>query len=315
VTKLSAGGTFFPIPQVGAYANYSETFNTVAAGFPTIFGAAFGPTEGEGWSTGLRFNLFSGRIVGSIGYYDSRERNRIAPAALTGITEINRIWTNLQKTQNTIAGFRDTTDYYARGYELDVVANLTRNFRLRGSFAKPKTELTNSIPGLRNYFNLHIAEWQAAANNPATQGQSSVVTDIFNLRARINSSVDHRRLDGSPDYTGSVFGTYTFASGRLARLRAGLGATVTGPLLLGNQTDRPFDYIKSDARFLATATLGYRLKVLQRDVNLQLNVTNLLDDKDPVFTAVRGAANGIIYPNTFHYNEPRKFVLTATFEL
>lgn len=315
VTKFSSGATFFPVPQVGAYANYSQTFNTVAAGFPSIYGEAFGPTEGEGYSAGLRFNLLSGRVVGSVGYYDSQEKNRIAPAALTGITEINRIWTNLLKSQNTFVGFRDTTDYFASGYELDVVANLTKSFRLRGNFARPKTELTNSIPGLRRYFNQHIAEWQAAASNPATQGQSSVVTDIFNLRTRINSSVDHRRLDGSPDYTGSVFGNYTFSSGWLNRLRAGLGATVTGPLLLGNQTNLPFAYIKSEPRFLGNAALGYTARIANRKVNVQLNVSNLLDDSDPVFTGVRGAANGTIYTNTFYYNEPRKFVLTVTLDL
>ena len=315
VTKFSSGGTFFPVPQIGAYVNYSQTFNTVAAGFPTIFGQLFGPTEGEGVSAGLRFNLFGGRIVGSAGYYDSQEKNRIAPTALTGITEINRIWTNLLKTQNISAGFRDTTDYFANGYELDLVANVTKNFRLRANYARPKTELTHSIPGLRRYFDLNLAEWQAAANNPATQGQSSVVTDIQNLRNRITSSADHRRLDGSPDFTGSIFGNYTFDSGRLKRLRAGLGATVTGPILLGNQTDKPFDYVTSSTRFLANASLGYRLKLGQRSVNLQLNVSNLLDDKKPVFTAIRSASNGIIYPNTYYYNEPRKFILTATIEL
>ena len=95
----------------------------------------------------------------------------------------------------TTAGFRDTTDYFATGYELDLVANVSKNFRLRGNFAVPKTELTHSIPGLRRYFDLHIAEWQAAASNPATQGQTSVITDIQNLRNRIDSSADHRRLD------------------------------------------------------------------------------------------------------------------------
>ncbi len=314
VTKYSAGVTYFPIPQLGAYANFSETFNPVSAGFGDVFGKLFSPTQGEGYSAGLRFNLLGRRVIGSIGYYTSEEGGRIAPGALTGITEINRIWTNLGKNQNTFLGIRDTTDYHAWGYELDLVANVSKRLRLRGNFALPKTELSNSIPALKRYFALHLPEWQAAAGNPNQQGQSSIVTDIQNLRNRINSSADNRRLDGSPDYTGSIYGNYTFDSGRLNRLTIGLGATVTGPLLLGNQTDRPYDYVTSEPRFLANGSLAYRFKVTQRNVALQLNITNLLDDADPVYTAIRPFGT-TVYRSSYYYNEPRKFILTATLDL
>jgi iron complex outermembrane recepter protein len=314
VTKYSGGFTYFPVPQLGAYVNYSQTFNAVPAGFANVYGRAFAPTQGEGYSGGLRFNLFDRRVVGSIGYYNSEEAGRIAPAALTGITEINRIWTNLSKNQNTFIGIRDTTDYSAWGYEFDVVANVTKQLRLRGNFALPKTELSNSIPALKQYFDANLPEWQRAASNPNQQGQSSIVTDIQNLRNRINSSADHRRLDGSPDYSGSIYGHYTFDSGRLNRLGIGLGATFTGPLLLGNQTDRPYDYVFSELRFLANATLSYRFKIAARAASLQLNVYNLLGDNKPVFTSVR-PFNGTVYRNGFYYNEPRKFIFTATIEL
>ena len=163
---------------------------------------------------------------------------------------------------------------------------------------------SRSSSALKSYFAQHLPEWQAAASNPNQQGQSSIVTDLQNLRNRINSSADNRRLDGSPDFSGSIYGNYTFDSGRLNRVSVGLGATVTGPLLLGNQTDRPYDYVSSEPRFLANASVAYRLKLAQRNVSLQLNITNLLDDGDPVFTSIR-PYGGTVYRSSFYYNEPR----------
>jgi outer membrane receptor protein involved in Fe transport len=60
------------------------------------------------------------------------------------------------------------------------------------------------------------------------------------------------------------------------------------------------------------ASLDLRLgKVRTR---LQLNVANLLDEDDVVYTAfTSNAAAGGDVPNTFRYQTPRKYSLTATF--
>jgi len=316
VTKLSSGVTFFPLPSAGAYVNYSETFNPVGAGANGIYNEVFGPTEGKGLSFGLRFNL-SNRVTASIGHYDSQEAKRAAGGTNT---EINRLWTNLGKADRVLPAFRDTNDQHAKGYELDLVANLTQSFRFRGNVAFPKATQSNTLPGLRRYFSENIAEWDAAAANPNTTALAQVVADIAALRLRLDNAAEGRQLNGRPDYTASFFGNYSFRSGLLKSVSVGAGATFVGKTIIGNLPNRPFDYLKASARYVAQASLGYRFRWMNHRFNAQLNVSNLLDHDDPVFngTATRAAtatSASQVLRSGLYYIEPRKYALTLSVDL
>lgn len=94
----------------------------------------------------------------------------------------------------------------------------------------------------------------------------------------------------------------------------GGGITVLGRRIIGNQVTNAFDYIKAPASYTLTATAGYSFKVFARNLRLQLNVNNLLDNDAPFYTGVR-TLNGRNYRDAFYYPEPRKFLLTATLDL
>ena len=316
VTKLSSGATYFPIRQLGVYLNYSETFNPVGNGSNGISNEIFGPTQGKGIAAGLRFNL-ADSITGSIGYYDSEEAGRASNGTNT---EINRLWTTLGKADRVLPAFRDTNDQHATGYELDVVANLSKDFRFRGNLAFPKATQSNTLPGLRRYYGENIKEWQAAAANPATTALAQVIADIAALDLRLGNAAEGRQLNGRPDYTASFFGNYTIPSGYFKRVSVGLGASFVGKAIIGNQPNRPFDYFKASARYVAQGSLAYRFRWRNHNFSTQLNVSNLLDQDEPIFTgtATRAAtANSAsqVLRSGFYYSEPRKYALTFSADL
>jgi outer membrane receptor protein involved in Fe transport len=311
-TVFSSGLTFFPIPQLGVYANVSQTFNPIGAGDPSLYLKQFGQTDGLGYSGGLRFKLFDGKLVGSLGYYDTTEEGRVTGYATT---EINRIWNNIQRTDKTFpTAYRDTSDINSKGWELEAVANVTKNFRVRGNIGTPKTKQSNALPDTIAYFNENLPVWQAALTNPLTTNVAQINSDIAALRTRIQSGNEGRALNNQADFNGSVFGNYSFTSGALNKLSLGGGVSVIGRRIIGNQATNAFDYIKAPAYYTLNATLGYTVKAYGRNVRLQLNVNNLLDYDQPFYTSVRTLA-GRNYRDAFYYLEPRKFLLSATIDL
>jgi len=311
-TVFSSGVTFFPIPQVGVYANVSQTFNPIGAGDPSLFLKQFGQTDGLGYSGGIRFKLFDGKIVGSLGYYDTTEEGRVTGYATT---EINRIWTNINRVDKTFpTAYRDTSDINSKGWELEAVANVTKNFRVRGSIGTPKTKQSNALPDTIAYFNQNLPIWTAALTDPLTTNVNQINSDIATLRTRIQSGNEGRALNNQADFNGSIFGNYSFTSGALNKLTLGGGAAVVGRRIIGNQVTNAFDYIKAPAYYTLNATLGYTVKAYGRNVRLQLNVNNLLDYDKPFYTSIRTLA-GKNYRDAFYYFEPRKFLLSATIDL
>ena len=202
----------------------------------------------------LRFRLREGTIVGSLGYYDTTEKNRVTGF---GVTEINRIWNNLQRTDKTFpTAYRDTSDISSQGYELDLVANLTKNFRLRGGFGTPATKQSNALPDTIAYFNENLPVWTAALTAPTTTNVGQINSDIAALRTRIQSGNEGRALNNQADYTANVFGNYAFTASRVKGLSLGGGASFVGRRIIGNQVTNAFDYLKAPAYYTVTATAG-----------------------------------------------------------
>jgi outer membrane receptor for monomeric catechols len=307
---------FFPIRQLGAYANYAETFNPVSAGTGSsgtgLQGQEYGPTRSHAYSGGLRFRLLRDRLVGSLGYYQMTEANRVAQYSAVGI---NRIWTNLNRGElqvNPAANsYRDTLDFFGSGVELDLTANFGRNFRLRGNMAKPKTRQTKTIPGLRAYYAQHIAAWRAGAADASNPDQSQIATDIGSIETTLSNANENRVLNNTPDYTGSIFGMYTLTDTRLKGLRFGGGVAWQGPRVIGNEVGRSYDYVKSDGYSTANLSIGYPLRLRGRLIDLQFNVTNLLDHSDPIYNGTN-PFQGRTVRTLHHYLDARKAVLAIT---
>ena len=309
----SGGLVFFPIRPLGIYGNYAETFNPATSGGRGLNGEVFGPTKSHSYSGGVRFRLADDRIVGSLGWYTMQEKGRLLQYQSAAI---NRIWTNLNKSElqvdPALTNYRDSLDYAGRGVELDLTANLGKNLRLRGNLAKPRTEQTNTVPGLRRYYASNIAEWRAGAANPANPNRAQIATDIASIETTMSNANEGRVLNNTPDYTGSVFAMYSVSTGRLKGLRFGGGVAWQGPSVIGNQINRSYDYIYSDGYHTINLSLGCALRFGSRPVDLQFNITNLLDHADPIYTGTNTFQNRTLR-TALYYLDARKAALAATY--
>lgn len=315
VRTVTVGTVFFPIPQVGVYANYSESFNPPGVGGPLLDGALVPAAQGVGKSTGLRLNLLSGRLVGSIGYYDTREEDRTVP---TNTDTINALWLNSSTVQQSyldrqfsFRDVRDTQTVGGTGYELDFVANLTKNLRLRFNYAQPETKQFETAPQFRAYFDQNIALWQAQADNLDNPNRVTVQNNINAYRVFLDGLLENRKQNGRVNYTASWFVNYTMPSGVLKNVRIGGGATYTGRRIVGNVNGQPFNYIYGNAVENYTALVGYSFKWNNIRWDAQVNVSNVLDYDEPIYTGVNTIAN-VNYKGGFFYLEPRKTTLTLS---
>jgi outer membrane receptor protein involved in Fe transport len=78
--------------------------------------------------------------------------------------------------------------------------------------------------------------------------------------------------------------------------------------------NQPFNYLYAKPYTIVSAHSSYDLRIGKVRTRLQLNVSNVLDEKDVVYTAfTSNAAAGGDVPNSFRYQTPRKYALTATF--
>ncbi len=315
VTSTSVGAVYFPIKSAGVYANYSEGFLPSTPSFPSLIlgGRGVNLAKANVMGFGARFNLLDRRLVGSIGYYQSEEQNRPQTVATA---QINQIWEDMGLSDRrvlggTFASYIDTFNSTGRGWEADITMNFDRSFRLKFNFALPHTEQSDSIPDSNAYYAANIAAWRAAAADASNPNRARIATNIAAYENVLANAVDGRSINGTYDYRANIFGTYLFPQSVLKGLRVGGGANVYGQRLLGSPTNSPLSYIYAKSYWTAMFTLGYNFKFRRLPVDLQLNVSNVLDYDDPVYTAV-SVFGGNVYRNAYYYEEPRKATLSTT---
>lgn len=73
---------------------------------------------------------------------------------------------NIAATVTRISGATDTTDYVAKGTELELVFNPTRNWRILANVAKQETILSNMLPGTKNLIARLKPVWDRLAGRP-----------------------------------------------------------------------------------------------------------------------------------------------------
>ncbi|MCC5021841.1 MAG: TonB-dependent receptor plug domain-containing protein [Candidatus Synoicihabitans palmerolidicus] len=308
VDTMSYGATYFSIPSVGVYANYSEGFQPIQGG--NIWIGERGPvgtTIADFKSAGFRFQLFQGQLVGSLGYYEITEANRrLTPDG----GNINKLWELVFRDDEKLPAFNDTLDYYGEGWELDLTANITENFRGKFNISVPHSEQTNALPDTLAYVAANRAVWEAAASDPTPPNQALLIQELADLDHQVSSTDDEQKLNGDYDYRMNLFVNYGFNDGMLDGLELGFGANFYGEKVIGNAVGDSFDYIQSDRYELYTVTASYSMKVREYPVKINLSISNLLDNDDRVYQNSRNFF-GTAYRNSFKWLDPRKATLAV----
>lgn len=252
------------------YGNWSKAiaFNTAAA--PDVNGRLLPVVTGKGWDTGLRLNLLGDRLnIGVNTYRNEEYGNYIDPTSVTN--QINTLYqanvygdttTGGRNTRNAAdinALVRDTRTRIASGYEVEVVANLTRNWRLMANLGLPKVTESATAPMTRAYVAANADLFKqvlddaggtvnasgvavrktgvADTGNGGSESTGNEATRAVNAYNNLytnlaNFVVDKRPTTSNPQNV-NVFTDYTFNDTVLKGLRIGLGCNWRGRRVVG----------------------------------------------------------------------------------
>ena len=316
VNTPTAGVVVYPIPQIGPFFNFSESFSGIPLGDPLLNSRAQPDApRGRTKEYGVYFKFFRERVQGSIRYYDSISDGRIVNAP--GLANINAIWNAMGLSANVETGTpRDTQVLLSTGYEFELIANLTKGWRTSLNYAMPHSEQNDSFPETKAYRARFLQQWTAAAATSST-----VASNLQTLNTAIEAGNDGREQNTALKYRANLYSSYDFREGRLRGFGFGGGANIYGDQIAGNALNQPFNYIYSKGYYLATAHLAYAAKFRGTRYKIQLNVSNLFDTQKLIYTSVArytaAAGSGGItgdYFAGFRFVDPRKFTLTTTFD-
>lgn len=339
----SIGTVFHLTKWFSPYINYAETFNPPNQ-IQRIDSSFLPPTVAKGVDIGVRFSLFDGRLNVSALHYVNSEKN--APFGSTGVGDINNIAAanaigdtstggrNIRSFANIPAVLTDLQDREAKGYELETVANLTKQWRLSFNVGLPKVYQTDAARDFIAFYDknkptlkqivLDTGATVDANDNASVSGTgfstdaTSAANSYNNLRIARQNAVSLRRI--TQDQPAVNFYTdYTLSRTPLKGLRLGGGVQYRGKQIIGyrasdtivnpaNPTtaiDNPnvdaYTPVYSPASYYTVvATLGYTLRLeRKREIRFDLRVNNLLNAQGPIFagsTALRPVGGDLTSP-------------------
>jgi outer membrane receptor for ferric coprogen and ferric-rhodotorulic acid len=127
-------------------------------------------------------------------------------------------------------------------------------------------------------------------------------------------------LSGMVDYTANLFTNYEFTSGALKGLRLGGGANFRGDRYVGYQQriandPKSFERLETKGYALFSFSAGYRMKLFNRPVSVQLNVENVFDEQFKRYftynTVTTPQGNVVFNGNSYGLQAPRRFILST----
>jgi hypothetical protein len=257
-----------------------------------------GVPVGEGTEISARFSLFPDprdprlrRIeINAVKYHNFRPNDRFNPNPAVNVEdEVAAIF----PTEFYAPG-QDYQTTTTEGYELEINANLTRNWRLTFNVGTNKVVTEDRAPILHGF--------QAAAK---VKGVPTPLLDAFLLTFP----------EGVPNagYTkarGNIFTRYTFTEGALRGFYFGAGVNYRQPTYRGvadhdYNTATPNAPMWSPGYSLYNFLAGYSTRIMKRSTSIALNVNNVFD-KDYF------RAGGF---NSGSWGDPRAFRLSISTDL
>lgn len=332
VTTFTGGGVLHGTRWLSGYFNYAETFNAPTSGL-TLTGDSVPPGTSEGRDYGIRFNFGDGRVSASFGRYRSTQANTSFDssgntrkyadiAAANAIGDLSPNGMNTRGLALIPTPTFDFQDRKARGYEIDIVANLTRNWRLTANAGFPTVQTTNIRKDEFAFLNANESTLKQIvqdagvaidADNVATVDLSVPVAqrspDVTAAATAWNNIQNFKKTndpksvnDSDQPTTFNFFTDYRFARGPLKNLRLGSGVQYIGKKRIGNRGGdtiidpaNPLKAIDDPAvdsstavnrgdyyTVSATASYEYKLKD-KRVLSFALNVTNLLQENELIY--------------------------------
>jgi hypothetical protein len=304
--------------------NKSDSFQPQAS--LDINDRALGNRRGEGTDYSIRLRFWDNKLNVALTRYELSDANQSVGRDNNFINFINAIWETIEggvSDQNRDTASRDGQSLDGEGWELEVTANPTRNWRIRFNAAQTM-QVTSSLQPINGaYLEAHRASWMQNANAlipdavrakypglPGGETVAATLARVDNIYALIQAGAGQTRRQ-LREHTGNVFATYTFRAAQnrwLRGLSIGGGARYYGDGVLGYDSARNNKPILGGGYTLASAMLGRDWSLQRgRRLRLQLNVDNALNEIDPIVTDTDQSED-----YRYVLQTPRRYGLSAT---
>ena len=222
---------------------------------------------------------------------------------------------NLSPSHTVISGIADTTDFTAKGTEVEFIFNPNRQWRILANVANQETIQTNTLPGAKEFINRMLPVWNQLRSVPrnnypaghvlgdpllATEQTFGQYLDAFVLipfataiATEGSSSAEQRK------WRANLVANYTFSrEGRLTGWSVGTGVRWQDKLGIGYPSTRNSDgsvFIDLKHPYYAPAEtnvdafVGYTRKIFRDRITwkAQLNVRNAIGKTGPVAVTVQ----------------------------
>ena len=262
--SFNYGAVFYPTKHVGLYYNYADSIllSNGLGGAQLTPGTLRGPGLGKGHEFGLRWALLDGRIESNWTYYTNTSlKNNVNPAIPAAVRnpELSSIFGAQIDPNGT-----DTQSTKAKGIEVETTTNITKSWRLTWNIAKNELELSDRYPQLKAF--------QAEAK---ALGRPTPETDRF-----LGTVPEGTPTPGFTKWRSNLVTMYRFTEGPLKNVSIGGGVQYRDKSYRGNldvNLDGVAEELWSPGYMLYTLMAGYRTKVMNRNVDFNLNIYNLFD--------------------------------------
>jgi iron complex outermembrane receptor protein len=309
---------------LSAYYNFSENAQPPGTTQTLIPDSSpFPLNSGEGRDAGLMVSLFGGRAFLRAGWFSTESVDQAAAFGVNNVSDRNdrimdaQIAAGLISAANVVrftGGGFDLVDLATDGYEFSFTGNVSPAWRVVINISKTESVQTNMLKRSRAAAALVVPLWQnpAAQTLPTTAGVS-VAQEIANYQDWLaaTTAVENTGTVGHREFEARAFTRYDFNAGKLKGAFIGGGLSYGSAPVIGRSTAGTL--FKANIRREADALMGYRTRLPRwlgrAGVELQLNATNLLQQKD--YTLVRRNPDGQLFRAAV--NPPTNYALSARF--
>jgi outer membrane receptor for ferric coprogen and ferric-rhodotorulic acid len=317
----SYGAVVWPLRWLAAFYNRANNF-TPQSGVD-VNRNPIAPVEGKGEDFGLKLRLFNNKINLTATRYKVFMEN--APFSDTRMNTMRSVvgimWDAIPGGNAHVlpTNLIDVATQEATGYEVELTANLTRDWRLSINGSQADRTVTDPASVWGGYLAANHATWADYAdtlviggipgynNNPTVgNGELYLNTQYTGLRAA-NGFAPRQHSK----YRLNFFTAYTLrtAPGLLRGLTLGAGANYRGKAVTGYgpTMEDPRYVVYGNSQLTANAMISWGCKTPLGPLRLQLNIQNLLANDDLIITDKDDTG-------TYRYRfiTPREVSLTAT---
>ncbi len=324
------GVVFHALDWLSLHYNHSDSFD-LQDGDRDIRNNLIPNLTGVTDDFGIRINALDNRIIFTATYFDT---------AGEGIANLNKgnirspivnmlesdYLLNDTEAQAALAdtpggnSIRDTVDTVATGWEFELLGNVTDNWRISANFSQTDSSTTNRAPLTQDYVSTWEHVWLPVPGDEITDSDGGEQT-FDEARAAVYDGLAFEtnqngfRQFGDSEYRVNGTTNYDFSDDSFLK-----GLSIGGSVrwrskppisrFLNPDGSVDMEYSRSEDFYL-DLRLAYRMNLLNDKLrwNIQLNVRNLLDETDVLYT--RTDVDGT--PVRYRFRDPRHILLTNTF--